>query len=210
MNPYGRLDKYIAASDAGSMRRRWEYGRRLLNDSSRTTAAGNLRNGVIAGLIEEAHKAGCKLSEREIKYRLMAGKTYPCESQIRHICASYDSWGALRSAGFPAVDAEPGEEPYDPRTAIEKLRATEKQLAFGEPADPGQLALFEYFPDDRFDELSTLAELEKHAEEMSAWTDRRVRKDAERAAYIRSLIAAVNGDRSKTWAEADAALSRAA
>jgi hypothetical protein len=205
---YGRYERAIAAADAGSIRQRWEYGRRLLCDPLATTPDGNLRNGVIAELIGEAHKRGKKLSEREIRYRLKAGRTYPCESQIRHICAGYESWGALRAADFPAVDAEPGDEPYDPRGLAEKARAVDRQLVLGQP-DPEQLALFEYFPDDRYDELSTLAELWKYAEESDARTERHARKDRERFEYLHRLLRAVDGNENATWGEAQAALDAA-
>lgn len=200
---YGRYERVIAAADTGSIRQRWEYGRRLLCDPQATTPEGNLRNGVIAGLIEAAHRRGKKLSDREIRYRLAAGRAYPCESQIRHICAGYESWGALRAADFPAVEAEPGEEPFDPRGAGEKARAADKQLALG---DPDQLALFEFFPDDRFDELATLGELRKYAEECEERTERHARKDRERFEYLERLSAAVGGDEEATWEEAQAAL----
>lgn len=202
---YGRYERAIAAADAGSLRRRWEYGRRLLCDPLATTPDGNLRNGVIAALIGAAHKRGQKLSEREIRYRIRAGRTYPCESQIRHICAGFESWGALRAADFPAVDAEPGEEPCDPRGLAEKARAVDRQLVLGE-ADPEQLALFEYFPEDRYDELSTLADLRKYAEESDARTVRHARKDRERFEYLDQLLSAVDGDENATWEQAQAAL----
>jgi hypothetical protein len=206
---YGRYERAIAAADAGSVRQRWEYGRRLLCDPAATTPDGNLRNGVIAGLIEAAHRRGKKLSEREIKYRLKAGKAYPCESQIRHICASYESWGALRAADFPAAGAMPGEEPFDPRGAAEKARAIDQQLILGGLGDPAQLSLFEFFPDDRFDELTTLGELRKYAEESAERTERHARKDKERFDYLERLSAAVGGDENATWEEAQAALDAA-
>jgi hypothetical protein len=205
-SPYTRHEKAIAAADRGGIRQRWEYARRLLCDPLATTPAGNLRNGVIAALIEAARKAGVKLSEREIQYRLRTGRTYPCASQITHICAAYESFGALRAADFPGVDAGPGEEPYDPRGAVEKARAIDQQLSLGGPEDPAQLPLFEWFPDDRFDELATLAELRKYAEESARWTERHARKDQERFEYLERLSAAVGGDENKTWEEAQAAL----
>jgi hypothetical protein len=202
---YTRLEKAIAAADANSIRQRWEYGRRVLCDRVKTTDAGNLRNGALAALIAAARRADIKLSEREIQHRLQAGKSYPCKDQITHICASYESWGALRAAGFPAIDAEPGEEPYDPRDVTEKARTAEKQLHLD---DPDQLALFEFFPDDRFSELSTLADLAKYADEMAVLTERYARRDRERAEYLKRLASAVDGDLSKTWAEAQAALDQ--
>jgi hypothetical protein len=205
---YGRYEKAIAAADAGTMRQRWEYGRRLLCDPLATTPDGNLRHGVMADLIDAARRRGVTLSEREIRYRLAAGRAYPSESQILHARADFESWTALREAGFPTIDAEPGEEPYDPRGTAEKARAVDRQLALGEP-DPDQLVLFEYFPEDRFDTLATLAELRKYAAESAEWTERHVRKDRERFEYLDRLSVAVDGDEDKTWEEAQAALDAA-
>ena len=204
---YSRQEKAIAAADAGSVRQRWEYGRLLLVDDAMTTPAGNLRNGKVAELILAAAKVGRKISEREIRYRLECGRAYPCESQIRHAGAEYEGWTDLRNAGFPACDPEDGEAPYDPRGDRERSRDAARSLArHGERGDETQLPLFDYFPDDRFDETSTLAELTKYAAEMAELTERFVQRDKERAAYLASLIAAVNGDMSKTWEQAQAAL----
>jgi len=207
---YGRQEKAIAAADSGGIRQRWEYGRLLLVDDSMTTPAGNLRNGAIAALIIAAQRIGRKLSEREIQRRLQAGKAYPTEPQITHVCASYETWGALRDAGMPPVDAPPDAEPYDPRDAAERAREAARELTRHGKGGDGQLALFDYFPDSRFDELSTLAELTKYADEMAGLTERYAKKDRERADYLRSLINAVGGDLSKTWAEAQSALDAAA
>lgn len=200
---YGRLERAIAAADAGSIRSRWEYGRRILCDPAAVTPGGSLRNGVIRELITAAHKAGRKLSEREIRYRIEAGRAYECESQIRHARAGFETWSALRDAGFPPFDPDEGDEPYDPRTIAEKMRQAEKQLALGEP---DQLLLFEYFPSDNFSELSTVGELRKYAADMAEWTERQARADAKRLAYVQALSDAVGGDESRTWAEAQAAL----
>jgi hypothetical protein len=206
---YGRYERAIRAADAGTIRQRWEYGRRLLCDPAATTPDGNLRHGVIADLITEAHKAGRKLSDREIRYRMEAGRAYPYESQIRHLGADFDSWRALRDAGFPALcDPEPGEKPFDPRGLAEKARSVDRQLALGQP-DPDQLPLFEFFPDDRYDALSTLADLRKYAEESADRTARHARKDTERFEYLRRLLSAVNGNEEATWEEAQAALDTA-
>jgi hypothetical protein len=203
---YSRQEKVIAAADSGGIRQRWEYGRLLLVDDTMTTPAGNLRNGAMADLIIAAQRIGRKLSEREIQRRLQAGKAYPTEAQITHICASYETWGALRNAAFPPVEAPADAEPYDPRDAAERAREAARDLTRRGTANDGQLTLFDYFPDGKFDELSTLGELMKYAGEMAALTERYARKDRERAAYLDSLIAAVHGDLSKTWEEAQAAL----
>lgn len=203
---YLRYEKGIVAGDKGTIRQRWEYGRALLVDDAMTTPSGNLRNGVIDGLVTDAKRAGLKLSEREIQHRLQAGKAYPAEAQITHICTSYETWGALRTAGFPSVDAPDGAEPYDPRKAAERARDAARSLARHGIAGDGQIMLFDYFPDERFDETSTLAELAKYAAEMAELTERYQRRDDERAAYLARLITAVNGDMGASWEEAQAAL----
>ena len=205
-----RMEKAIAAADSGSIRQRWEYGRLLLVDDTTTTPAGNLRNGAMAGLVADARKVGCKLSRREIQRRLQCGNAYPTEAQLRQILAQYRNWWQLIKAGFPAVEPLDGAEPYDPRSAAERARDASRVLAGNGPGDDGQLALFDYFPSDAFDEFSTLAELDKHTEEMAEWTARHARKDRERRAYVDRLISAVSGDMSKTWAEAQAAVDAAA
>lgn len=205
-SPYRRIEKAIAAADAGTVYERWLYGRRLLCDPSATTPDGELRPGKMAELIDAAAKAAVKLTEAEIRDRLAAGLRYPCESQLRRARALYGTWDALTATGFPEQEAEFGEQPYDPRTAAEKTRQAERQLALGEP---DQLPLFELFPDDQFSELSTIAELRKYAAEMAAWTERQAGKDAARLAYVSALADAVGGDESKTWAEAQAALDSA-
>jgi hypothetical protein len=204
--PYRRIERAIAAADAGTVWERWVYGRRLLCDPSATTPAGELRPGKLAGLIEAASRAGVRLSDEEILGRLRAARAYPCESQIRRALRLYGTWDALIEAGFPECGADPGEQPYDPRTVAERAQQAERQLALGEP---DQLALFELFPDDRFSELSTLADLAKYAGESAEITERFARRDRERADYLKSLIDAVDGDMSRTWAEAQTALNSA-
>lgn len=206
-SPYRRIEREIAAADAGTVRSRWEYGRRLLCDPSATTPAGELRPGKMAELVEAAHRAGVRLTEEEILARLAAARAYPAESQIRRARAAYGTWEALAAVEFPEeFEAEPGEQLYDPRTTAERAQQAERQLALGEP---DQLALFELFPQDRFSELSTLADLAKYAAESTEMTERFARKDRERAEYLASLIGAADGDMSKTWAEAQAALDAA-
>jgi hypothetical protein len=205
---YGRYERAIAAADAGTMRGRWEYGRRLLCDPLATGRDGNLRPGVLDILIRAARERGVAITEAEIAERLAAGRAYPQESQIRRVLDWFETWAALTEAGFPEIGSEPGEEPYDPRGAAERAAAADRQLAFGE-TDPAQLALFDFFPDDRFDELSTLAELRKHAVESAERTERHARKDRGRFEYLDRLSAAVNGDESKSWEQAQAALEAA-
>lgn len=202
-SPYGRIERAIAAADAGTAWERWLYGRRLLCDPSATDRDQNLRPGKMAELVETAARAGVRLDEAEITARLRAASRYPCESQIRAALGEYEDWGALLDAGFPAYGTEPGEQPYDPRTMAERAQQAERQLALGEP---DQLALFDLFPDDRFSEVSTLADLEKYAAECRETTARFAARDRRRAEYLAELIGAAKGDMSRTWAQAQAAL----
>jgi hypothetical protein len=205
-SPYRRIEKAIAAADAGTVWERWLYGRRLLCDPSATDSNGDLRAGKMAELVEAASRAGVHLTEGEILARLEAARAYPRESQIRRARAVFGAWDALTGAGFPECEADPGEQPYDPRTATERLRQVQRQLALGEP---DQLTLFELFPEDRYSELSTLADLAKYAAESEDITRRFVDRNEKRAAYLASLARVVNGDMSRTWAEAQAALDAA-
>lgn len=202
---YGRQEKAIAAADISTTRERWDYGRRLACDPAATDRDGNLRPGVMDSLITAARRRGVTLTEEEILHRLAAGQAYPCESQIRGARRDFGSWAALAAAGFPETGAEPGDQPYDPRGAAEKARALDRQLALGEP-DPEQLALF---PDDRFDTLSTVAEMRKYAEGNVAWAERQSTAAEKRLVYVDALSGAVGGDESKTWEEAQAALDAA-
>lgn len=203
---YGRQERAIAAADTTTVHERWAFGRRLLCDPLATNPDGSLRPGVMENLIAAARARGVTLTEAEINARLAAGRSYPCESQARRALARFESWSDLRDAGFPPMDADPGEEPHDPRGAAERAAAVDRQLALG---DPDQLSLFEFFPDDRFDSLSTLAELRKYAAESAERTERHARKDAERFEYLGRLSDAVGGDESRTWGEAQAALDGA-
>jgi len=205
-SPYRRIEKDIAAFDAGTVWGRWLYGRRLLCDPSATTPAGDLRPGKMAELVDAAARASVKLTEAEIEGRLAAGLRYPCESQIRRARATYGTWEALTEAAFPEYEADPGEQDYDPRTAHERAQQAERQLALGEP---DQLTLFKLFPEDQFNELSTLADLAKWAAESADITRRFRERDRKRAEYLAALLAAVGGDENATWAAAQTALDGA-
>ncbi len=207
-----RYERNIAASDTGGILERWSMGRDLLADTKRITPAGNLKHGVLAELIDKAARRGFKITEREIQRRMACARAYKTEAEIRHAVTDFETWHDLVAAGFPAgeisLDAEA--DSFDPRDADEKRRDAARELARRTQEDGGQLALFDYYPDDKFTELSTLAELAKYADEMAALTERYARKDRERAAYLASLIEAVNGDMSATWERANAALEGAA
>lgn len=199
---YARLEKTIAAADAGSIRQRWHYGRLLLVDEGATTPAGNLRHGINARLIDAAARAGRKLSEREIRYRLQCGKTYPCESQIGSAAADFDSWRSLCDAGFPPYPAAEGERPFDPRTTRDIERSQRGRNIL--PDGWEQAALFERFDDD-----ATLAALKRYMDEQDELTARFQQRGADRRTYFGQLLKAVDGDLSKTYGEARAALENA-
>lgn len=195
---YVRQEKAIAAANAGGIRQRWLYGLRLLHDPEAMTESGkSLKHGVTEQLIAAAKAAGLKLSPREIRYRLQAARVYVTESQIRHACADFEDWSALREANFPAFDADPGEPPADHRTDAERKHDRGRALLdlIGEQ---GSL-----FPLDQFEPVtSTLKELQAYAEEMAELTARFAARDEERRSYLDELIAAADDDLSMTWQEA--------
>lgn len=202
---YLKLEKSIAASDTGGIIERWRFGRRLLDDRGTVTENGNLRHGVLERIIARMQSAGFPITEREIQYRLKCARAYASEAEIRTACSDFKAWSELRGAAFPPVQVPLGTDtaPFDPRDADEKRRDAARELARRGEEAAGQLSLF---PDDRFTELSTLAELAKYATEMAEMTERYARKDRERADYLSRLVNAVSGDMSKTWAEAQARL----
>jgi hypothetical protein len=204
LSPYTSAEKAIAAADAGSIRQRWEYGRRLLVDDTMTTPAGNLRHGVAAKLTQAALKVGRKISEREIRRRVQCGRTYPTEAQIGQILADFGNWWQLMEAGFPPYPAPEGERPYDPRTTRELAKAHARSGADILPDPWEQRGLFERFADD-----TTLGAMKRYAEGQAELTERFARRSDERFAYLGELIKAVNGDLSKTYGEARAALEAA-
>jgi hypothetical protein len=191
---YLKHERNIAASDTGGVLERWSYGRRLLEDDTATTPAGNLRHGVLAILIGRARLRGYKIGDREIQRRLQAAKAYPTEAEIRQALTDFTTWDQLLNAGFPPVDA-PADEPADAQDGGEQ---DERLAAPGE-----QLALF---PAEQFTRLSTLGELAKYADEQREYTEHMAARDARRYAYLQLLIAAVGGDMSATWEDAQQAL----
>lgn len=104
---YLRLERRIAADESGGVVGRWRYGRLLL-----AAKAGRQRlpKGMIGDLVDAADRAGLKLSEREIQYRIQCAETYETEADSRTACAATGSWSALREAGFPPVEPD-GSDP---------------------------------------------------------------------------------------------------
>jgi len=105
---YLKLEKSIATDERGGILHRWNYGRLLL---AAKIGRQQLPHGLTADLVAAAAKAGLKLSEREIQYRLKCAEVYDSEEKVRTACADFGSWSALREAGFPSVDND--EPPLD-------------------------------------------------------------------------------------------------
>lgn len=198
--PYTAREKASGAADTGTIRQRWEYGRLLLVDDTATTPAGNLRHGVLATLRKAALKADRKVSDREIQYRMQAARAYPTEVQIAQASADFDCWWDLIRAAFPPYDTPRGERSYDPRSTRELAVAHGRDILPGPPFE--QESLFARFDDD-----STLAAMRRYAEEQQELTARFAARCEERTAYVHALIKAVDGDETKTWTEARAALA---
>lgn len=199
---YKRIENAIAASDSGGIWERWRYGRRLLCDAEATTPNGNLQHGVKDRLIRVATHSGRKLSEREIQYRLQVARTYPYESQIRAACADFESWWDLTHSGFPDYSATEGERPYNPMETDE-LRSQNDERG-------RRLIEYSWYSEALFDHLdketTTLDEMKKYAEEQDEITARFAAAGTKRWVMLDELIRAVDGDLSKTWAEAEDAL----
>lgn len=205
---YLRMERAIAASDRGGIIERWRFATRILNDPKMVTPNGHLRHGKLAQLIADAKADGILLTEQEFQRRLKCARIYRSEAEIRESAHGFKNWDDLARAGFPAVQVtlDADTEPFDPRDEDEKRRDAARELARRGEEAAGQLSLF---PDDKFGELTTLAELAKYAGEMAEMTDRYAQRDRDRADYLKSLIDAAGGDMSKTWGEAQAALDGA-
>lgn len=195
---YTRQEKSIAAANVGGIRQRWLYGLRLLRDGEAMSDSGkSLKNGVSDQLIAASRASGLKLSDREIRYRLQCARTYQTESQIRHACAEFEDWSALRAANFPAFDAEPDEQPADHRTEDERKRDHARALAavMGEQVSLFPLSDFE-------PTVTTLKDLQIYTDEMEELTERFAKRDRDRRSYLKDLVEAADGDMSMTWQEA--------
>jgi hypothetical protein len=206
---YLREEKYIAALDTGSIRRRVEYGWRQLADRKVTHPNGRVRHGVDEALVLNATLSGYKLSVSELRYRRQAGKTYDTEAKLANMLASFDTWRDLIQARFPAVDVpdDDGEMP-DRRDADEKRRDaanTRKQLTAAMENYP---TLFDWDPPHQFrgDEhgpRSAIKELYAVCDESERYTAGMAANDTKRRAYVDECAAAVGGDLDKTWYEAE-------
>lgn len=101
-SPYLKLERRIASDERGGILQRWRFGRQLLDAK---TGRKQLPHGLIDAVIKAAERAGLKLSEREIQYRLKCAEAYETEAEVRTACADLGSWSDLREAGFPSVES---------------------------------------------------------------------------------------------------------
>lgn len=199
---YLKQEKSIAFCDGGGIRGRWRWGLRLLRDPEAMSSEKSLKHGVGELLIATAKRAGLKLSEREIQWRLQCARAYPTEGQIRSAASDFSTWHDLAAARFPLFKADPQEPPADHRDDAERHRELARQL-MNHAAH--QLDLF---PLDTFDQgTSTLEELQHYTEEQDALTARFVARGASRREYLERLILAADGDLSTTWGVAHERLS---
>lgn len=194
---YVRQEKAIASADSGGIRQRWLWGLRLLRDPDAMSSEKSLRHGVTEQLIGAAIKAGRKLSDREIRYRLQAARTYQTEGQIGSAAADFESWRALCDADFPVYEADPDEPLADWRTDTERDHDRARSLA-DLVGDQGSL-----FPLRDFEPVTaTLKELLDYTEQQDELTTRFAEHGRKRRAYLDNLIAAAGDDLSMTWQEA--------
>jgi hypothetical protein len=192
---YVKQEKAIASADAGSIRERWLWGLRLLRDPEAFAPdSTQLKPGRAHELVVASASAGLRLSEREIRYRLQCARTYPTEAEIRHACAEFGDWSALRTAAFPTYEAPEDEPLADHRTPAERDHDHARALVdlIGE-----QGALF---PLRDFEPVTTtLKELVDYTEQQEELTARFVEHGRKRRAYLDSLIAVAGQDLSVTW-----------
>lgn len=202
---YTNQERAIAAADSGGIRQRWVWGLRLLHDPEKIAPAGGLKHGVTDALVSAAEKGGCKLSGREIRYRMQCARAYPTEVQIGNAVATFETWHDLIEAGFPAIDAPLDEPPADWRTQAERDHDRARALA-DVVGVQGTL-----FPLSHFEPVeTTLKDLEDYAGQQDRINAGFIETSRKRREYLGQLVTAVKGDMGKTWAEAQAALDGAA
>jgi hypothetical protein len=205
---YGRIERAISASGHGTIVERWRYGRRLCCDPKMTTPAGNFKHGALEKLIRAS---GGKISERELRYRLECGRTYPKLSQIGRASADFDHWWNLIKAGFPAYAGDPDELPFNPLETKELIKQHETQEErFREdgqyegggifPRDDCEGALI---PRDTFPGTTPMHEIDRWASENLELMSRGLDRAHKIRRYADSLIKAVNGDLQLSLDEAE-------
>lgn len=123
-SPYLKLEQDIAKEERGGIMHRWRYGRELLKVKA---GRRQLPHGLATELMVDALRAGIKLSEREIQWRVRCATVYDSEEKVRKAITDFGTWFNLTQAGFPAVEID--EE--DPIDGMEEVGI----VGDGEPAD---------------------------------------------------------------------------
>lgn len=97
------LDKRIDASEAETIRDRWEFGRLML---AAREGKKRLPNGYLAALIERTGK-----SQSELSYRVRFAQAYPTEVELSNVLESHSSWHELVESlyGQPKMTREEAE-----------------------------------------------------------------------------------------------------
>ena len=194
---YVRQEKAVEAADTNGIRERWFWGLRLLRDRdaiSRT--GGSLRHGIIEQLIAAEQRAGFKISEREIQWRLQAARTYSTESQIRTVSSDFRTWTELRVAGFPPISKTDGEHPADHRTKAEKDRDTARALVDLVGTQGAMFPLDEFEPTQ-----TTLKEIGDFLDRQDEITSNWIKTGKKRRGYWQQMVDAVDGNLAVTWLE---------
>lgn len=115
--------------------------------------------------------------------------------------ADWETWTALRNAGFPAYKAPEDEPLADWRTPAEKRRDLARELADRAGMQDALFPLDQYEPTE-----ATLKDLREYAEQQREITERFAAHDEKRFAYLERLVEVAGGDESMTWAAAAALL----
>lgn len=195
---YIRQEKAIAAADVRGIRERWLWGLRLLRDDDAfAPGSSQLKPGRADELVKAAKARGFKLSEREIRYRLQAARAYKTDEEIRQASAEFETWSDLVNSGFPRYDSDPDEALADHRTDEEKRRDHARALVDQIGEQGALFPLTDFEPTE-----TTLKELQEYTEQQEELTERFVKHDQKRRAYLDSLITALDGDLDATWQEA--------
>lgn len=104
ISPLIKLERRIARGEQAPVIDRWHYGRQVLESR---VGRQRLPQGMIADLVAAAVKAGFKVTEREIQYRISFAEAYETITVAERAVRLFGSWTALRDAGFPAMEADP-------------------------------------------------------------------------------------------------------
>lgn len=222
---FDRLEQQIHGTGSASIKLRWKWGRLVLCDEEFTDPNGRLRWGAINELMAKAAARGWKLSRREVQYRVECARAYLTEAEIAHVCAQFEYWGDLRSAGFPPVEVasesapqEP-EEPHDPRPPYEKRDAAVRQLnrilkspeANGQEPLPGMRMFLPGFSPDTVGRETVFREAfkihhyicQEVTPQLRQAADRAEREDEEREEKLNRMFDAVGRNPEASLGEAE-------